>query len=383
MNTIHQVTQILKNPVLELPKARKNGDFPVFLEQVFIDFFDLAIALEKFLGNDFSRRIEQSKTLSNSIIEAWRLSRNGDPIAAYSKLDQGLNCVMGELMAMSRRHSKQVLNNQSWYRLAAWKGAESRQDMFHVPFEKSQQSGYRFCTPGRPTLYLANSVYLCWLECGQPAEEKCVVSRFEIDSAGMDFLDLPCNHQAYIAPLDFPELPGFTHDPRKVMNSPFVEDVFSELADYLMVWPLLAAISVRKSSNNQPPEYVLPQLLMLWVAQSKSLLGIRYFTSKEDKSTNSQDWSVNLAIPTRTKKDAGFCDFLLARTTCTLPQKLSIIKDKSAEELITQKTGDRRQHAQGRYMIVTPDRGMEHYIDTVYGKMEYWLDRADIEIAKI
>ncbi len=79
--------------------------------------------------------------------------------------------------------------------------------MFHAPFEMTHRS-YRFSMPGEPAVYLANSVYLCWLECGEPDRSKCVVARFEIDESGFDFLDLACNHSAYLMPLELPELPG-------------------------------------------------------------------------------------------------------------------------------------------------------------------------------
>ena len=60
-----------------------------------------------------------------------------------------------------------------------------------------------------------------------------------------------------------------------------------------------------------------PQHLMRWVAQHEGFLGIRYFTTKHDPSTNSQDWSINLALPSRTTKDSGYCDFLASRTRFT------------------------------------------------------------------
>jgi hypothetical protein len=204
--------------------------------------------------------------------------------------------------------------------------------------------------PGAPALYLANSVYLCWLECDQPEIDKCVVSRFEVDPSEFDFLDLPFSHQAYLTPLDIPRLPGLEPDPRRLMNSPYRVDVVAEIAEYLTVWPLLAAVSIRKLEPvPSPPEYVVPQLMLQWVARQGDLLGIRYFTTKDDRSTNSQDWSINLALPSRTTREAGYCEFLAARTRFTPPQQLSAMNEKTMESLVTRAAGDRRQEAGGRY----------------------------------
>jgi hypothetical protein len=192
------------------------------------------------------------------------------------------------------------------------------------------------------------------------------------------------NARSYLAPLEIPELPGFESDPRRVTNSPYMDDVVAEFAEYLTVWPLLAAVSIRKLKPvPSPPEYVVPQLLMRWVAQQSDLLGIRYFRTKRDPSTNSQDWSVNLALPSRTTRDAGYCDFLASRTLFTPPQRLAAMNEKTLESLVTNAAGDRRQEAGGRYMLRWPDGRLEHYIGTVFGKMEYWLDRPEIESARI
>lgn len=363
----------LKDAAFDIPKARPEGPFDVFLEQVFADFHARIGDLDGRLADILKGRDDKIRGNGDAVIAAWR---EPAPDAALARLSAGLDLVYDELMALSRRHSSNVLRGQSWYRLAAW-GARAHEHMFHSPFEKPQKS-YRFSAPGVPAIYLANSVYLCWLECDQPALEKCVAARFEVDADGWDFLDLPCNHQAYLEPLDL-GVPGRKFDPRTVTNSPYVADVTAELADYLTVWPLLAAVSVRKrAAVERPPEYVVPQLLMRWVAGREGLLGIRFFTSKQDPSTNSQDWAVNLALPARSVKPSGYCDFLAARTRFTPPQPLSVMEGKTLAEIADEAAVDERERRLGRVMIRWPDGRLDHYVDTVFGKMEYWLDRPEI-----
>lgn len=122
---------------------------------------------------------------------------------------------------------------------------------------------------------------------------------------------------------------------------------------------------------------------MRWTQRSQRFLGIRYFTSKQDPSTNSNDWSINVAIPTRTVKKSGYCDFLRVRAHCTEPQALACVHHKKLEELMTSESAERRQHESGRVMLRWPDGRLEDYFRTDFGKMEYWLDRPELLVASI
>jgi hypothetical protein len=237
---------------------------------------------------------------------------------------------------------------------------------------------------GQP-FYLGNNVYVCWLECQGPLLESCRVARFEIDRRGDEyFLDLPANHASYLDPLTVAAgLEGrvpFDCDPRTIMNSPYLFDIEGELVDYLSVWPLLMASTVQKlqPAPTDPPEYLIPQLLMRWVLKQKDMLGIRYFTSKFDR-----DLSINVVLPTRTtNKSDGFCDFLVDRVRCTPPQSFDDAARACDEMLFTEETANARQAAGGRYMIQW-EGGMRHYQHTPFGRMEYWLDRPELAMARI
>src|SRR6185437_5134385 len=183
-----------------------------------------------------------------------------------------------DLHSMSGRHSQGILAGQCWYWLAAWPGVTCRRDMFHTPFEMSSRP-CRFSPRGAPALYLANSVYLCWKECGEPPLDQCLVARFEVDAPSEGYLDLACSHEGYLSPFSLLDL---DLDPRTLSNSPYAHDVVVELAEYLTVWPLLAAVSVGRAnqSDGNPPEYLIPQLAMEWIRNNDDFLGVRYFTTK-------------------------------------------------------------------------------------------------------
>ena len=88
-------------------------------------------------------------------------------------------------------------------------------------------------------------------------------------------------------------------DPIACQNSPYFRDVEQELAQYLSLWPLLMACSVQKPANAtaDPAEYIVSQFVADWAIKQKGWLGIRYFTTKFDDSTNSNDASINVVRP--------------------------------------------------------------------------------------
>ena len=373
---------VLKSPALELPKARRARDVDSALEATFDDFVKRLGELDGRLAELIASRRASIETLASSILDAWHRASEGDVDAALACLDTGLGAVRKEIVSMSRRHSK-VLQGQCWYRLAAWEGVSTREHIFHTPFELPQLS-YRFSAPATPSLYLANSVYLSWLECGRPRFDRCYVARFEIDMTGFELLDIPASSDAYVSPLDSPDIPGLDFDAAQLMNSPYIHDVESELADYLSVWPLLAATTLRKRTpaSERPPEYVIPQLVMRWVRESDSYIGIRYFTSKSDRSTNSNDWPIDLALPARERNESGYCDFLTARARWTEPQPLAKMRQLHASDLATPAAAELREQRSGKVML-RRGRSLQPYVETAFGKMEYWLDRPELELASI
>jgi hypothetical protein len=255
-------------------------DLPDFLRSAFDDYRAFLAALGGTLGDIVRRRNDDVAALCRGVTKACERALGGDRDRAMAALDYALRAVTDDLLSVSARHSRTVLGPQQfWYRIAAWEGAERREHMFHLPFQYAQ-GNYRFSTPGASTLYLANSVYLSWLECDEP--EQCVVARFRVDSTGFAFLDLPCTHKNYVQPLEQTTLlPDI--DPRNVTNGPYENDVTTELGELLIIWPLLLAVSVPRSGDDARPEYVIPQLLMSWVRRSETFLGVRYFTSRGDE----------------------------------------------------------------------------------------------------
>jgi hypothetical protein len=373
---------VLRDSAFEIPKARDAGDFEAHLRVQFHRFFEQTARLRGPLADRLAAHAYWMRELSSTLEAAIDCTQQGRHERAWQLMENILDEHLGTLKIMSLRHAYKVMGSQSWYRLTTWREAKTRRDVFHLPFEK-QAASYRFSPPGRPALYLGNNVYVCWLECQSPLLESCRVARFEIDMRGDEyFLDLPANHASYLDPLTISAKLQAQIDPTTIMNSPYLEDVEGDLVDYLSLWPLLMAISVQKLQPAQadPPEYLIPQLLMRWVLKQKNILGIRYFTSKFDRTTNSNDQSINVVLPTRTtNKAVGFCDFLVERVRCTPPQSFDDVARACDETLFTKQTADVRQAAGGRYM----GEGGKEYQHTPFGRMEYWLDHPELEVTRI
>jgi hypothetical protein len=378
---------VLRDSAFEIPKTREAGDFGTSLAVHLRHFFAQTARFGGSLAGRLAERAYWMGELSSSLEAAVDCARRGRHDRASQLIEDILDEHLGTLKIMSLRHAHKVVGSRSWYRLTTWSDAKARRDVFHLPFERKAASS-RFSPPGRAAIYLGNNVYVCWLECQRPELESCRVARFEIDPRGDEyFLDLPANHATYLDPLTVAEglKDRVQFDPRTIMNSPYVDDIEGELVDYLSVWPLLMASTVQKlePAPTDPPEYLIPQLLMRWVLKQKDALGIRYFTSKFDHATNSNDLSINVVIPTRmTNQSEGFCDCLVDRVRCTPPQSFGDAASASDETLFTDAAADVRQAAGGRYMIEWEGR-LRHYQHTPFGRMEYWLDRPELAVTRI
>jgi hypothetical protein len=378
---------VLRNSAFEMPKARQGGDFGAYLGLQLRDFFEHTARLSGPLADRLAERAYWMRELSSTLDAVVACTRQHRRDRAWQLMEEILDEHLGTLKIMSLRHAYKVIGSRSWYRLTTWSGAKTRRDIFHLPFEKKAGS-YRFSPPGRPAIYLGNNVYGCWLECQGPLLDSCRVARFEIDRRGDEyFLDLPTNHDTYLDPLNVATmLEGVAQiDPRNITNSPYLDNVEDELVDYLSLWPLLMAITVQKlqPAPADPAEYIIPQLLMRWAVKQNDVLGIRYFTSKFDKATNSNDLSINVVLPTRTmNKSDGFCDFLADRVRCTLPQSFDDSGRVPDTTLFTEVAADVRQAAAGRYMI-NWEGSLWHYQHTPFGRMEYRLDRPELAVAHI
>jgi hypothetical protein len=148
----------------------------------------------------------------------------------------------------------------------AYEDAE-RAGIFHVPFDRRHDVGtHRYSVPGVPMLYLGASLYTCWLELGRPPLDRVWVSAFR-----------------FRAP-DSPPLLNFGVRPEVVgasIGQSHLDWSVPHASAYAVAWPLIAACAFCAKERGSPfvEEYVVPQLLMSWVAERRECAGVRYFST--------------------------------------------------------------------------------------------------------
>ena len=179
----------------------------------------------------------------------------------------------------------------------------SKGELFHIPFHKrGNVSTMRYSIPGFPCLYLADSVYVAWEELRRPSLSKIQAVRLEniLDIKVLDVTtDIYMGEDAIIDALSPDEL--WTH---------------------LLVWPLIAACSIKVPDPKVSfkPEYIIPQLLLQIVRTNDDLQGIMFSSTHIDRNKIPLKGSfVNFAIPVKENSDNGYCNTLLSCFNSTPP----------------------------------------------------------------
>lgn len=164
-----------------------------------------------------------------------------------------------------------------------------RKELFHIPINKKHLVGtQRYSVPGYPCLYLASSPELAWLECKHP--NNFAIAKFQV----------PQEENNYFKFIDFSEnltvlknrlYSKLSNKKKDETNENCLNDItfyHAFLLNILYVYPLRAACSVivEHPKTKFVEEYILPQLLLLWVQNDNDFDGIRYL-SCTDSCTDS------------------------------------------------------------------------------------------------
>lgn len=177
---------------------------------------------------------------------------------------------------------------------------EDRLQMFHINNNnKSIISAHRYNFPGEPCWYLANDLYLCWLECDMPneaawckikAKEEYPLKVVNFFRWGLDSL--------YMLKENF----FFQNEEEKI-------NAINEIIKYYITYPIFAACSlkVEDRSKNFVSEYVFPQLFMQWLKEKTDFDGVAYsselYSDLYKGKCHNGNPIFNLAIANRSFKD--------------------------------------------------------------------------------
>ncbi|MEI6705998.1 MAG: RES domain-containing protein [Methylococcales bacterium] len=157
----------------------------------------------------------------------------------------------------------------------------SKEEMFHIPFGLNRLVGnQRFSVAGHPSLYLGNSIYVCWEECNRP----------KFDTANV--VALRTKRELKLLDLRMPT----------AINS----------IDVLYRIPLIIASSIKTKDSNSPfkPEYIISQAILHAIvnqnrkSNERDYDGVIYYStrlSSNQKLFNNNELFENIVIPTGSK----------------------------------------------------------------------------------
>jgi hypothetical protein len=203
------------------------------------------------------------------------------------------------------------------------KPSYKRKELFHIPFEKTNlMRANRYSVPGFPCLYLGASAYsdsglpLCWFECNLP--NKFYWAEFEITNSAPTFLVIDFVYSPFSSPS---MARWYLNQARK--KAPIIT---TELLNFIMTYPLIAACSLikgDKSGDYFVAEYIVPQMLLLWVQNNNICNGIAYPSASQSGETR-ESTSYNVAIPARLIKEQGHCSKLKKEFRVSKPNFIDI-----------------------------------------------------------
>lgn len=358
--------------LLDLPKKCDIDHFPTFVSAVLSEYFLWLSTEGRNLPVDSYSLLPHVKQLSKSISDSINVYYSGSIIDAYNILEVGLKDAKDFLISeITPLYDK----NQSFYRIRFGNSiAYSPENMFHIPFELRENAHQgRYSIAGIPCLYLADSVYTCWLELNKPPIEKCQISRFELVKSDFKFIDFSWYPKRFFTII--------SSNLAYAKKQGDIQYFKQRLRSYLVTWPLLFACSVIAKEENTPfkPQYIISQLLMQWVKKYEGVDGIKYFSSKMPLSEAEINSTFNnLALPVKTNKAKGLCDELSKEFKATEAINLeNILKREPRFKTKFDPRAAFQSITSTGVAISKIGKGEEReaYITTIFGKLEIELSK--------
>ncbi|QWI78345.1 hypothetical protein JG486_30225 (plasmid) [Bacillus mycoides] len=316
----------------KLPLTRKidfKDDFLGYIEEVFNNYRSMLQNIHCTIPIEYSimtnEDLKNTNRLCDKIIDSIREYYKGFPDKAYSELRIG---IVNHLSIPEHLKNTMKLTGSItsvFYKMRL--GTEytfNKDEMFHIPLERrGLVSTNRYSIPGLPCVYLGSTPLTCWEELNKPDLNTVQTSLFV--SKNINYLDLS------IPPA---ELIGDLIHKFHLYGGSNMKKIYTSLRDYIVLWPLIAACSVRVQNKNDSfkPEYIIPQLLLQFIRQSR-FDGISYFSTKIDNySFETAKLYKNFAFPVQELAKKGLCPILQKKfdVTDAIPwQMFKLYKDSA------------------------------------------------------
>lgn len=297
-----------KSAAIRLPKSREEGDFATYLKAIFDEYLALFATLNSpdHLTQEIRAHQAMAQKLCDAILGAVKAYESGLPHGAYVILRnelENIQCHLGTLSSYQKMTGTDDLSEMYRIRVEVLGADFTRPDLHHVPFEmRHKVRRARYSLPGLPCLYLGSSLYIAWEELGRPAFDSVYFARFKAaDSNKLEYLDL--GHRP-------DEIAQLVRDHAVDLSEASSQSEF--FTAYAICWPLIAASSIKRLHKDDPfiAEYVIPQLVLQWIIDSKLYAGIRYFSVRVAPQRVDPLLSNNYVFPSLQIATHGHCQVL-------------------------------------------------------------------------
>ncbi|MDF9507872.1 hypothetical protein, partial [Bacillus cereus] len=306
----------LYKQVGKLPLTRKNDDFIEYLEDCFSTYISgLESICSATLETVITKKdLELVKDLCYGIINSLKEYYKGFPSKAFIEFRRVLKNNVSKQNHFNDIKTLQNFDNEFLYKMRV--GTDhvfTSKEMFHIPLElRGIVSTNRYSIPGLPCIYLGSSPLTCWEELNKPDLNTVQTSVFKSDD--ISYIDLSTPPVVFIENI----IKKF-YDYGTIMKKRLFADRLNEpneVISYLIIWPLMAACSVRvkNTTDTFKPEYIIPQLLLQFIRYDGFFDGVSYFSTKVDNySSETAVLYKNFAFPVQGGATKGLCPELLSK----------------------------------------------------------------------
>ena len=284
------LTEFLSSQKLHLPlEQSRKGQFRTYVDTLLNDYLNSA-QLVKLPNKGKSKTLNRLEKLVDGIKKSVSSYYHGKPFDAYLAIQEGIT----KSGLIDYWENLQLRGNSNHYRirLVSNNYPLGREQLFHIPFdERGKVTSQRFSIPGFPSLYLSNSIYTAWEELRRPKQDDIQAMRF-VNENPMPVMDLTTSRYA-----------------QNVQKTRESED---QVYDFLM-WPLIAICSIKVYDVEDyfKPEYIVPQLLLQWIRNHESVVGIKFSSTHIDLNNGKSEGEFyNVVIPVVENKESGYCSTL-------------------------------------------------------------------------
>jgi hypothetical protein len=320
--------EFLASNVVALPKERTDDDFLSYVRRVLSDYQlqMRQVRNRSLIEQVITTRIEYVEDISRRILECIERYLRGHPAAAYQSLDDSLVRLGAHFDILCPSADMSAFVNPMYRFRTDIIDSVQANEFFHIPFQlRHIVASMRYSIPGLPALYLGGSTNVCWLELGKPDLKDVTVSRFEaLPNTHLKILNFgyrPERLAAWIqdAPDEFRELNSST----------------AIIGSFVACWPLIALCSIRKKQSNAKfhAEYILPQLVLQWITNTRNFHGVRYFSTHCQEYYDDPKTSMNYVFPALSVNSTGVCPELCKLFGLTKPTRWSHAKAEKRTNL--------------------------------------------------